>query len=99
MRVYVAGPVTGRPRRNLAMFEHAAKQLVQAGHVPVVPHRHVPAQAERHVAMRRCGGPLLAECDGVCLLPGWRGSRGAQTEYLLAMRLDMDVRELSRWTG
>lgn len=40
-----------------------------------------------------------AECDGVCLLPGWRGSRGAQTEYLLAMRLDMDVRELSRWTG
>lgn len=27
MRVYVAGPVTGRPRRNLAMFEHAAKQL------------------------------------------------------------------------
>ena len=43
MRVYVAGPVTGRPRRNLAMFEHAAKQLVQAGHVPVVPHRHVPA--------------------------------------------------------
>lgn len=83
MRVYVAGPVTGRPRRNLAMFEHAAKQLVQAGHVPVVPHRHVPAQ----------------ECDGVCLLPGWRGSRGAQTEYLLAMRLDMDVRELSRWTG
>ena len=50
MRVYVAGPVTGRPRRNLAMFEHAAKQLVQAGH-------------------------------------------------LLAMRLDMDVRELSRWTG
>ena len=67
MRVYVAGPVTGRPRRNLAMFEHAAKQLVQAGHVPVVPHR--------------------------------RGSRGAQTEYLLAIRLDMDVRELSRWTG
>lgn len=89
MRVYVAGPVTGRPRRNLAMFEHAAKQLVQAGHVPVVPHRHVPAQAEWHVAMRRC----------VALLPGWRGSRGAQTEYLLAMRLDMDVRELSRWTG
>ena len=86
MRVYVAGPVTGRPRRNLAMFEHAAKQLVQAGHVPVVPHRHVPAQAEWHVAMRRCVAPL-AECDG------------AQTEYLLAMRLDMDVRELSRWTG
>ena len=54
MRVYVAGPVTGRPRRNLAMFERAAKQLVQAGHVPVVPHRHVPAQAEWHVAMRRC---------------------------------------------
>lgn len=98
MRVYVAGPVTGRPRRNLAMFEHAAKQLVQAGHVPVVPHRHVPAQAEWHVAMRRCVA-LLAECDGVCLLPGWRESRGAQTEYLLAMRLDMDVRELSRWTG
>ena len=96
--MYVAGPVTGRPRRNLAMFEHAAKQLVQAGHVPVVPHRHVPDQAEWHVAMRRCVA-LLAGCDGVCLLPGWRGSRGAQTEYLLAMRLDMDVRELSRWTG
>lgn len=57
-----------------------------------------PAQAEWHVAMRRCVA-LLTECDGVCLLPGWRGSRGAQTEYLLAMRLDMDVRELSRWTG
>lgn len=51
--------------------------------------------ARRHEALRL----LLAECDGVCLLPGWRGSRGAQTEYLLAMRLDMDVRELSRWTG
>ena len=76
MRVYVAGPVTGRPRRNLAMFEHAAKQLVQAGHVPVVPHRHVPAQAEWHVAMRRCVA-LLAECDGVRLLPGWREPRRA----------------------
>lgn len=52
MRVYVAGPVTGRPRRNLAMFEHAAKQLVQAGHVPVVPHRHVPAQAPAGDAAR-----------------------------------------------
>lgn len=55
MGVYVAGPVTGRPRRNLAMFEHAAKQLVQAGHVPVVPHRHGRARA---VPMDRvtCGG-------------------------------------------
>ena len=68
MRVYVAGPVTGRPRRNLAMFEHAAKQLVQAGHVPVVPHRHVPAQAEWHVAMRRWSRAGL----------GWSWSAGSR---------------------
>lgn len=98
MRVYVAGPVTGVRGLNRFAFEDAADQLAELGLRPVVPHWFVPPDAEWRAAMRSCIETLV-KCDGVCLLPGWRASRGAQTEYLLAMRLGMDVRELRRWLG
>ena len=93
MRVYVAGPVTGRPRRNLAMFEHAAKQLVQAGHVPVVPHRHVPAQAEWHVAMRRCVALLSDEAAGHHERAERAAAERAAAERAAAHRWELSDRE------
>jgi len=34
---------------------------------------------------------IINECDAVALLPGWRNSRGAITEYALARFLDLPV--------
>jgi hypothetical protein len=28
---------------------------------------------------------MLAQCSGICMLPGWKNSKGAQIEYSLAL--------------
>ena len=40
---------------------------------------------------------LLATCDGVALLPGWRDSRGAMAEADWAESVGLPVKELEEW--
>lgn len=96
MRIYIAGPVTGKPDLNRPAFESAAVCLEAAGHTPIVPHWFVPPYAEWQTAMRR-SIETLVKCDGVALLPGWQGSKGARIERSLALDLGMDVREILEW--
>ena len=96
MRIYVAGPVTGKPELNRTKFENAACWLTEAGHTPLVPHWFVPEDATWEQAMRR-SIETLVKCDGVALLGGWRGSKGARIERSLALDLGMDVREMLEW--
>ena len=85
MKLYVAGPMRGMPQYNRAAFEANAYVLRQAGYDVVTPievdrrvdpafdhaiHVATPKQIARFQAESMAE---LARCDGVALLPGWRG--------------------------
>lgn len=39
MRVYISGPMTGKPDNNIPAFAKAAGLIIQAGHTPIDPAR------------------------------------------------------------
>jgi len=98
-RIYIAGPITGRPDLNRAAFAAAATQLRKLGHDVVNPHDIPPRQhsgpcpasyavnvEDGHSAacyLRPCMAALLT-CDRVYMLLGWTDSEGACKEHELA---------------
>lgn len=106
MRLYVIGPVTGRPDGNRQAFEGARWQLEEAGYEARIPHDFVPPDADWQTAMRISvikmlsfasdGFPLF---DGVAALPGSLLSRGAATEGWLCKCLGIPVWPVEAWIG
>lgn len=96
MRLYIAGPVTGKSHYNLPEFEAAARALEFAGLSVVIPHWFVPDGADWNTSMRRCIETLV-KCDGVALLDGWQDSTGAKLERSIAKALDMPVASVGEW--
>jgi nucleoside 2-deoxyribosyltransferase len=109
MKLYVAGPMRGMPQYNRAAFEANAYVLRQAGYDVVTPievdrrvdpafdhaiHVATPKQIARFQAESMAE---LARCDGVALLPGWRGSVGTMQEIDLACSLRIPCGELPVW--
>ena len=90
MKVYVAGPVTGREDGNEKAFRECADALRNLGHEPLVPHDVVPDGSTWEEAMRSCV-VWLVSCDAVCLLDGWYMSRGASLEYYVATACGLKV--------
>jgi nucleoside 2-deoxyribosyltransferase len=94
MKLYLAGPMTGYPDHNFPAFRAAAGALREAGHDVVNPAEldaEVGTDHPWEYYMRR-DIALLVECEGIALLPGWSGSRGARLEYGIARALGMRVR-------
>ena len=104
--IYVAGPMTGLPDFNYPAFDRAAADLFGLGYEvlnPVMgayrddaPRPGVEQDPQWQDYMRN-GINQLIRADGVALLPGWLGSRGATIEVYLAHRLGLDVRDLTEW--
>lgn len=95
MRIYVAGPVTGKPNRNLEAFEAARVHLCDThqGATVLLPHWFVNETANWHRAMR-ASIETLVKCDAIALIPGWRKSKGACIEASLARNLGMTIIEI-----
>lgn len=104
MRLYIAGPITGVEHHE-RFFKAAAFRLSGAGYEPVSPTVVTEERAARYQRPEddtwqmwmRATARLLIECDGVALLPGWRGSRGAMIEADWAEAMGLPVRELEDW--
>ncbi len=89
--MYISGPMTGLPGYNRAAFFAAEKRLAALGYVPINPaHIEGPKDAPWAFWMRRALTYLLT-CQCIVMLPGWRDSRGAQLEKLVAEALGMTV--------
>lgn len=99
MKIYIAGPVAGKPNNNRGAFQGAKYLLMDRGHVPVSPldvkvHEHegdcppgpVAGEDETHTAccFMRSDIKALLECDGVFFLNGWEQSSGSRTEFEVA---------------
>lgn len=97
MKIYISGPMTGRPNLNKPEFIEAETVLRAAGFEVVNPlHNGVPDAEEWHSHMR-ADIKMLMDCEGVALLDGWQLSRGAQLEADIGKRLGMRVRSLAYW--
>jgi len=93
MFIYVAGPLTkGNYAHNVHNAIVAADKLVQAGHVPFIPHLAAfwelvcPHDYEYWM---RYDLNWLSKCDGLVRLPG--ESSGADREVQYARNLKMPV--------
>lgn len=95
--LYVSGPVTGIEGDNVGAFAEAAARLRAGGYRTHIPHEDVRPGTAWPSAMRTCLVSMLAQADGLALLPGWEKSRGAQLEAHVARSLGMKVMEINDW--
>lgn len=111
MRIYIAGPMTGRPRYNYPAFREAAVILRHDDHDAVSPVEldeaagHDPERdgvLSHADYMARCI-PAVLSSEAVALLDGWASSKGAVCEVVVAMTcghaiytLDLITRELEQ---
>ncbi len=104
MRVYIAGPINGKPNGNQEAFQLRAEELEAQGHEPVNPWDIPPDHngpctgdpvdhepTHRYGCYMRKDLEALMTCDAISLLPGWVHSRGASVEYSVASILGMPV--------
>ena len=96
-RVYVAGPVTGKPERNQRTFTAEAMRLRALGYTVFIPTEFVSPNSSWNDAMRRCIQRLVLVND-VVLLPGWMWSRGARREWIIAKLLKIRTHRTG-WAG
>lgn len=101
MRIYIAGPMTGRPGWNRAAFAEAEAGLAATGlHQPVSPVHDDDLNPDGSAVhewawyLRRDLRQLL-DCDAVACLDGWEDSRGSALEVHVARALGMVVMPLS----
>lgn len=105
MRVYIAGPIAGKPDGNRPAFEKRARELKALDHVPVNPWDVSPVGHQgdcigdrvegedyhRYGCLLRADIEALMYCDAISMLPGWRESRGASTEEHVARSLGLMI--------
>lgn len=93
-RIYISGPMTGKPALNFPAFHAAAAQLRAVGLEVVNPAELDEQDAGKAMQwedyMRRDIKALM-DCTHVAVLPGWQESKGASVEVGLAHALGMPV--------
>lgn len=98
-KVYLSGPMTGKPDYNRAAFADAAFKLRELGFDVVNPHQlpePVLTQDEEYnwrQYLARDVELLIRDntIDGVVVLPGWEGSRGSVLELHVAQYVGLKV--------
>ena len=101
MKVYLAGPMSGKPDFNFPAFFKAAEALRAKGHTVFCPAEEdlkewgdietVRKEANYRICMRKDLNWILDQAEGIALLPGWEQSRGAMVEKLLSELLSLPV--------
>ncbi len=84
MIVYIAGPMSGIDNYNRPAFFNAARQLAEAGHVPINP-ATLPTTLDDKTYMPICTS-MIDGADAIYLLDGWERSGGAMAEFAYARR-------------
>ena len=108
--IYLAGPMSGIGGFNRMAFESAQGLAESLGYVAVNPHViddttgvserlqncSIPPGDRRSWIERfiNVNTEVLKNCDSICLLPGFVGSKGAIHEVAIANRLGLEVFEI-----
>ncbi len=96
MKIYIAGPMTGRPQFNYPAFHQAAALLRAAGYIVVNPAENPAPACGSWLGYMRMSVAQVASVDCLVMLPGWPFSKGARIEYLIAKLLGLGVTSLKK---
>ena len=100
MKIYISGPITGKPNFNREAFTQAAEAIRAAGHEPVNPHElnaHLGDDQPWEEYLKRDIAALV-NCDAIFMLYGWHESRGARLENKIARKLKIEGVS-AKWVG
>lgn len=105
MRVYISGPIKGRPDGNREAFAKAAELIRALGQEPVNPHDISEAHSDdvscvggstgreddlhRYGCYLRADIRVLVDCDAYMTLPEWQQSVGASAEVTVAQAIGL----------
>ena len=89
-RVYISGPMTGRPQYNRPAFFAMEKRLKALGFSVLNP-AGWPEQPTYEDYLRVDLAMLSRYADAIMLLDGWEHSRGARAEAAMARGLGLPV--------
>ena len=89
MRIYISGPTLGHESTHEAAFAAAAETLRKGGHEPANPATIQLGPEASWSDYMDAALPMLATCQGIYLLPGWRTSSGARVEATVAQILGL----------
>ncbi|WP_369050492.1 DUF4406 domain-containing protein [Burkholderia gladioli] len=91
MKLYLAGPMSGIAELNFPAFRAEAVRLRSLGFEIINPAEINADTTAAWLDCMRADIKQLVDCDGIALLDGWEGSRGAGVEHQLARGLGLRV--------
>lgn len=94
MKVYISGPISGRPDGNQSAFYTAATRIIEEGNIPVNPHdvTYLLPPGSTWLEYMKADIPALCASDEIFMLRGWWRSRGARLEWVIARGMGMKRR-------
>jgi nucleoside 2-deoxyribosyltransferase len=100
--LYIAGPMAGYPEANFPAFFAARKQLELAGFTVLCPTDNEdsnpsPGTPQSFDWYLRRDLAMVVQSDGLALLPGFEGSRGAHLELDVAHALGILTLPVHMW--
>jgi len=91
-KIYIAGPMTGKPELNRPAFFAAEGYLKERGALVMNP--AVLPDGWPHRDYMSIAIPMMMTCEAVAFLPGWEKSQGAQRERMYAEAFALDLLEV-----
>lgn len=92
MKIYISGPISGKPDYNRAVFNAMAAKLTAEGYTVYNPAQYPFEGAfPLRTAFSAFCRWICEEADAIYLLPGWHFSEGAIAEWALARRLGLEM--------
>ena len=90
-RLYLSGPMTGKPALNFPAFHAEADRLRSLGYDVVNPAELNPDHSASWHACMRADLKALLDCDAIVLLDGWEASQGVHLELHVAHRVGIEI--------
>lgn len=94
-KIYISGPMTGRPDNNIDEFNKAEDQLLNAGYEVLNPTSNGLSNSALYEDHMRANLRMLSVADALAFLPDWERSRGARLEIEVAHLFNIPVRPVS----
>lgn len=92
-RIYISGPMTGKPEWNFPAFHAEAERLRSLGYDVVNPAEINTDTSTPYNECLRNDLKALLDCDTIAMLDDWMDSNGAHLEMHIAHRVGIKVVE------